>query len=193
MGLETIEADIRKKTEEKVNSTISDAKKSSGEVINKAKEQIFELKKTRALEIQKVVKEYREREIAQANLNARKLVLDAKREAIESLYAKIEERILQIGTAEKKEILKALIEKGKNELQGARYIFSNASDKTLVEGLASAAGLKFGGVVECKGGVIVESESREVRVDYTYESLLVDFRKNSIEEVASQLFGVEKK
>ena len=157
MGLDSIEADIHKKNEEKVNSIISNAEKGAKEIINKAKEQLFEQKKARAVEILGIIKEYKSKEIAQANLNARRLVLDSKKEAIEKLYQKIEEKLLQISPDDKKEILGKLIDKAKGELPGAKYVFSNSNDKGVTSELCGKAGLKFDGIINCNGGIIVET------------------------------------
>ena len=192
MGLDAIEADIRKKNEEKVNSTISNAEKEAKNIVNKAKERLFEMKKMRVLEAQRVTGEYESREIAQANLNARKEILGAKREAVEKLYQKIEEKFLQLSPSEKKELLDALIQRAKRELPKAKFIFCNSADKGVVSELCPKFGLKFEGTVECKGGIIVETENREVRIDYTYESLLAEFGKVSMEEAAGQLFAGQK-
>src|SRR3989344_1744990 len=111
MGLEEVEADIRKRIEAQVSSILAEAEKDAEQIISKGKGQVSGLKKTREEEISKISSEHRNREIAQARMNARKEILDAKKEAIENLFAGIEEKLLKLGPAERKEILGALMEK----------------------------------------------------------------------------------
>ncbi len=192
MGLEEIEAEVQKKTEEKTDGIISNAKKEAAEIINRAREQLFELKKGRALEMQRVLSEYKARELAQANLNARKLQLDARRDAIEAVYKKVEERISSMGPAERKDLLSALVSKAVKELSDAKYVFCNETDRAAVSAICAKTGLKLDGTIDCTGGVVLENGSREIRVDYTFENLLVNFRKTSVKNVAEQLFEEAK-
>ncbi len=189
MGLDEVEADIRKKIDARASAITQEAEKEANALLNKGKEQLFELKKAREIEVLKLLNEFKTREIAQATLTSRKLKLDAKKEAVAAVYGRIEEKLLGISEADKKELLSSLIDRAKRELAGAEYVFCNKDDKKVVSGLCSDTGLKFSGVIECKGGIIVENESGEIRVDYTYENLLADFRKTSIGDVVKQLFG----
>lgn len=189
MGLEDLEVDIRKKVESQVRAIIADAEGEAEKIVSKSKLQLSELKKAREAEIGKITSEYINREIAQAQLNARKEKLNAKKVAIEGLFARIDEKLLQLNAADKKEVLSALIEKAKKELPDARYVYSNKGDKDIASGLCTKAGLSFGGIVDCKGGIVVENADSEVRLDYTYEALLADFRKEVMKDVAAQLFG----
>ena len=192
MGLEDLEADIRKRIEGKVNSLLADAENEAEKIIAKGKENVAMLRREREEEIEKIAKEHRNREIAQAYLNARKLSLDAKKIALEDLFSKVEEKLLELSQADRKEILSALVERAKHELQKAKYVYSNKADKDIVSALCSKQGLSFAGVIDCKGGIIVENSDKEVRVDYTYETMLLDFRKEAINDIATGLFGGKK-
>lgn len=189
MGLEEVESDIKKKIDAQVSAITSDAEKEANVIINKGKEQLFELKKTRELEVQKTVGELKTRELAQANLAGRKLKLDAKKDAIDSVFSRVEEKLLGLGAADKKEILSALIDKAKRELQGAKYVSCSKEDRKIVDALASRAGLQFSSTISCKGGIVVETGDRTVCVDLTYEMLLKMFKKNKIKDIAEQLFS----
>ena len=188
MGLEEVEADIRKRIEAQVSSILAEAEKEAEQIISKGKEQLASLKKIREDEISKVSSEYKNREIAQARMNARKEILDAKKDAIESLFIKIEEKLLELKAQEKREILTVLIEKAKHDLPDAKYICASKDDKKEASAIAAKHGLSFAETIECKGGIVVENKEKEVRLDFTYEALLADFRKAAMKEVALQLF-----
>ena len=189
MGLEEVEADIRKRIEAQVSSILAEAEKDAEQIISKGKGQVSGLKKTREEEISKISSEHRNREIAQARMNARKEILDAKKEAIENLFARIEEKLTGLSAADKKEILTALVEKAKHNLADAKHVYSNKEDKKEVSAIASKHGLAYAGTIGCRGGLVVENKDKEVRLDFTYETLLADFRKEAMKELATQLFG----
>ncbi len=192
MGLEELEADIRKRIESEVSLILAEAETEAEQIISKGKAQVSELRKARAEEIEKLSKEYRNREIAQAQLNSRKLKLDMKKEALESLFAKIEERLHELGTHDRKEIISALISKGRKELPEAKFFYSNKEDKKEATAICKKEGLSFAGTIDCKGGIIIESKNKEVRLDYTYEALLAGFKKEAINDIATGLFGGSK-
>lgn len=192
MGLEELEADIRKRIESKVSSILAEAETEAGQIIAKGKDQVATLRKQRSEEIEKLAKEYKNREIAQAYLNSRKMKLEVKKEALEELFLKIEEKLHALSSHERKEILSALVEKGKRELPDAKFVYSNKDDKKEASLICKKEGLNFAGTVDCKGGVIIENKSKEVRLDYTYEALLADFRKEAINDIATGLFGGNK-
>ena len=189
MGLEEVELDIKKRIESKVAAIKHAAEKEAAQVLEREKNRVRELKKQRDVEIEKLAAEIANRELAAANLSARKLRMDSKKEAIESVYAKIREKLLGLEQGKKDEILRKLIERAVGELQNAKYVFCNSSDRNLVEGIARGKGLKIDGTIDCLGGVVVENCDKTIRVDYTYDSLLENFRKGTLKEISEQLFG----
>ncbi len=189
MGLEEVELDIRRRIELKVLAIRSAAEKEASQILENEKTKIKEMKRQRDSEIEKLAAELTNREVAAANLSARKLKMGAKKELIERVYTRVREKILGLEQAKKDEILGTLIQKAVSELQNAKYVLCNSSDSNLVEKLAKKNGLKLGENINCIGGVIVENSDRTIRVDYTYETFLELFRKDSLKEVSDQLFA----
>ena len=189
MGLEEVEADIKKRIESKVATIKNAGEKEASGIIGNAKARVKELAKIRENEIEKLVSDLKNREIAAANLSARKLKMGAKKDAMEKVYAKVKGRLLDRGSAERGEILRILIEGAKKELPSAKFVLCNAGEKEIVEKLVRGSGIRVDGTAECSGGIIVENSDHSVRIDYTYDALLEQFRKNALKDVAAQLFG----
>ena len=133
VGLEEVEADIRKRIESKVATIKNAGEKEASGIIGNAKTKVKELAKTRENEIEKLVSDLKNRENAAANLSARKLKMDAIKEAMEKVYAKVTERLLGMGQAERGEMLKILIERAKKELPNAKFVLCNADEKGIIE------------------------------------------------------------
>ncbi|HIK00218.1 TPA: hypothetical protein H1016_01625 [archaeon] len=189
MGLEEVELDIKKRIESKVDAIKNAAEKEAAQILDNSKTRVRELKQQRDLEIQKLEAELKNRETAAANLSARKLKMDAKKEAIESVYLRIKEKLTALEQNKREGILSALIGEAVHELHGAKHVFCNSSDRDLAEKIAKKNGLLISGTIDCEGGVVVENSDHTVRVDYTYEMLLEIFRKESLKDISEQLFG----
>lgn len=188
MGLEDVEADIKKRIETKVTSIKKSAETEANQIIDEAKAKIKDRKKARDLEIQTISEEIKNREIATASLSAKKLKMVSKKDAIESVYSRVKEKLKKLDQQEKKDVLSALIGKAKQELADVKYVMCNSADEKIVEGIAKKLGLQMGGNLDCFGGIVVENSDRTIRVDYTFDSLLEQFNRNSLKEVAQQLF-----
>lgn len=187
MGLEDVEKDILKRVMSKVEVIKSSTEKESREIIDKALSEIEELKKARDSEISTALESIRRREKAHVLLQARKIELEAKKSVIESVYADVEKKIKNMGKKEVENILKILIERARREIE-AFYIYSSKKDEELVKKLTKPLGLKYGGNIECIGGVVLENKDGTIGINYTFDSFLEKIKQSTLKEVSRQLF-----
>ncbi len=54
--------------------------------------------------------------------------------------------------------------------------------------MRSAVEPRFGGTIECSGGIVVESDDGMRRVDLRFETLLQDIWEDSVREIAEILW-----
>jgi V/A-type H+-transporting ATPase subunit E len=125
----------------------------------------------------------RVQDLARAELETRKIVLAAQKEALDEVYQRALARLG--GLRENAAILQALLKANESEWRTGGRVFSNPKDAALVKGMAGRA---YAGTVECEGGLIIENADGTRRVDLRYESILRDVWNDSVREVAEVLW-----
>ena len=185
MGLENVINEIisqaEKQKQEIIDQGEQEAKKILAEATSKAKEQAKLFEK----ETKKILDENKRMEISALNIHLHKMFLEAKKSILDELYKQVIEKVYKLDSSKRKELIQKLVERAKKELPDAKFIYCNSKDKELVSGVKN---LKFNGVVDCLGGVIIENEDRSVRVNYTLDVWLQNVKEAYLNEVAKRIF-----
>lgn len=125
----------------------------------------------------------RVQDLARAELEARKSVLAAQKDALDEVYQRA---LARLGTLkENARILEALLQANESEWKAGGRVYSNPKDEALVK---RDVGQAYAGTVECEGGVVIENADGTRRVDLRYESILRDVWSDSVREVAEILW-----
>jgi vacuolar-type H+-ATPase subunit E/Vma4 len=122
------------------------------------------------------------RELAKAEIQAKRIVLKAQKEVIDYIYALALERLSEIS------FIGILIKKKSDELKDS-LVYCNEKDREEVERAIAPLGVKFGGTIVCEGGLVIESADRTIMSDYRLESMLKDVWDDSVTEVVALLWG----
>src|SRR5213596_3913004 len=94
----------------------------------------------------------RVQELARAELESRKIVLAAQKEALDKVYDGALERLGEL--AENTELLRRLLEANQEEWRSGGKVYSNPRDEPVVRKIVGSA---FAGTIECAGGIVIES------------------------------------
>jgi len=130
----------------------------------------------------KATEKLRTQETARAELESRKIVLAGQRETLDAVRAEVLERVNARGI--KEEILRSLLDSHKADWKNGK-VFCNAADKDRVK---SIVGSRFGGTIQCSGGLVIEFEDGTGRIDLRFEILLQDIWEDSVKEIAEMLW-----
>jgi len=121
--------------------------------------------------------------LARAELEARKIVLAAQKEALDGVSAKTLERLG--GLTENADFLRGLLKANESEWRSGGKVYCSPRDEPVVRKIVGSA---FGGMIDCAGGVVIESADGTRRVDVRYESILRDVWNDAVKEVAETLW-----
>ena len=125
----------------------------------------------------------RVQELARADLEGRKIVLAAQKEALDEVYRRA---LSRLGTLkENTRILQALLKANESEWKAGGRVYSSERDAAFVKGLVGKA---YAGAVDCQGGLVIENADGTRRVDLRYESVLRDVWNDSVREIAEILW-----
>ena len=178
MGLEELKKQIAKDMEEQIKEIEKQTSLESKELLSQATKQVKDYEKQKQEETQKQIAELTRREEALVELEGNKLVQEAKREAINAVFASLKEKLQTLPAKERSTIIKDLIAKAKTEIDVAT-VYVNKDDVPSIKNAKSE---------EIMGGVIAENKDGSVRVDYSFDSLLQEFRQEMLSTLSEKLF-----
>lgn len=180
MGLDKVVDNIRAEGRAQAGSIAASAKKEADAILADAKRQAAEITARRTGEATTAADAHLKREIANADLEARRLRLAAERELMTSIRAEAEKRLAALAPAQREAHLKTLVAKA-NVPNGRVWVAKQD------EAAARKLGLSVAGTFEGLGGVIVEAADGATRENLRYETLLEEIWASSLPQVATKL------
>jgi len=163
----------------------AEGRKEVGNIIREAMKESEKLLKEKSDEAKKVAKRMKTQETARAEIESKKLVLKAQKEFLDEVYKTALKRLSEKWSIK---LIESTLRQKSSEVKNG-FIYSNERDRSTVESLVSTYGGQFGGVIDCLGGLVIESGDRSVRTDYRLETILKDVWDESVIEVTSILWG----
>ena len=180
MGLDKVVENIRSEGRTQSASIVDAAKKDADAIIADAKRQAAEITARRQAEASAAADAHLKREVANADLEARRLRLAAERELMTAIRQEAEQRLAALPAAKREAHLKALVAKA-NVTNGRVWVAKQD------EASARKLGLNVAGTFDGLGGVIVESPDGATRENLRYETLLDEIWQASLPQVATKL------
>jgi V/A-type H+-transporting ATPase subunit E len=188
MPLDSIVQEIYRKGEEQVQAIINEAKREAEKIIAEAEEKAKEILEKARKDGEKEAEALRRQEISSVRLEMKRQLLNKQREVLEAVFKAVEERIKNMDLDTKKKIYTALLKQ--NAVEGM-VVCSNKDDEDLIKSIIQELGLnaRYGGNIDCLGGVVIESADGEFRVNLTFEELLNQLYEQKMSELSKMLFG----
>lgn len=183
MALDKVVQNIRAEGRAQADQTVAAAKKEADAILQDARRQAEELRAKRAQVATAAAEALSKRETANADLEARRLRLNAERELMATIRAEAEKRLAALPPAQREAHLKALVAKA-NVPNGKVWVAQQD------EAAARKLGLPVAGTFQGLGGVIVESADGATRENLRYETLLEEVWTESLPQVAAKLTKV---
>jgi len=178
MGFEKLEKAVLEKARKDADSIVSEAKKKADAVLEQARQEADRAAEKYKSETKRLVEQIRNREIASGRLDAKKLMLQSKKELSEKVFLKAAKDIpKKLTKAQKQKILTKLVDNAKAQMDVGQ-IFCSKDDIALVPGAKAK---------DILGGVIAESKDGTTMIDYSFETMLQDVREKNIAEVSAIL------
>ena len=181
MGLETVKEEIIRNARKQEEDLLAEARQKAAEIIKKAEEQVEELRQKSDAEAGRIMEIAKKQELASAELEGKKMLLEAKKQLIAQVFAEAQKKVEALDAKKKAAYMDKLLEKAKNDIEVAK-VFCSKKDAKLLNGVD----------VESKdmlGGLIAENRDGTIRVDYSFESILQSIKENELQGISKILFG----
>ena len=182
MGLELVVEDVLVQGRAEAEAIRAVGRAEHNRMVTEARAEGAQVLSGREDEGRRVAERIRVRELARADLESKKIILAAQKDVLEEVYQGVLRRLRSIPDAGP--LLRSLLERNRAEWSGGR-VLANASDAATVQ---VVVGKSFGGIIDCVGGLVIESADGSRRIDLRFESVLADVWTNVIREVANVLW-----
>lgn len=180
MGLETVKEEIIRNAKNQEESLIAEARNETVRLMDEAEKKVAGLKEKSDAETKRIIDLVKKQELASAELESKKMLLEAKKELIENVFSEVRKNLEKLDSKKREEFIKKLLEKSKNDIEVAN-VYCNEKDKKFLEGVNVES-------MELVGGLIAENEDKTVRVDYSFDTMLQSLKENELQNINKILF-----
>lgn len=187
MSLEKVVDQIMQTAKTEAEHIETKAKKDAKEITFKAL-QIAEKKASKYnAETEQLLNETKRMELSSLKLQLSKNTITSKKEVMDSVRESALAKIDSLSKADRKKLIKQLVNDAKRELPDAKKYYCNKTDKALIRELFPK--LTFKSEADVLGGIILENNDGTVLVDNTFELVLDKVMEENLNALSIKLFG----
>ncbi len=179
MGLEAVREEITGNVKKQEESLLAEAREQAAKIMSEAEKKAGEFREKSESETKKIIEIAKRQDAASADLEAKKLALEAKKIAVNRVFEEARQRLKKLDLKKKEFIFKRLIEKASKETD-VGTIYCNKSDANLFKGYKAEN-------ADIVGGLIAENKEGTIRVDYSFDMMLESIRESQLQEISKIL------
>ena len=183
MSLDKMVEDIQRKGDEKAEEIRLDGKTEAERLLQEAKAKRKAILEATLADAHKAVGRLRIQETSRVELENRRAHLMMERDMLDMALEKARERLLVLPADKDRDILRRILA---NHGSNAPVVISSRRQEATVKALAPS--LRFGGSIDCMGGLVLQTVDGSVRYDFRYETILDQAAQASMRDVAKALF-----
>jgi len=181
MGIEVVREDILNKAKEQSAGIIAQARKESDKIMKESLIKVEEMKVRTEEEIKKILEMIKKQELASAELESKKMVLEAKKQIIENVFIEVRKKLEAFDDKKRETYIKKLLEKAKKDIE-VEYVYCAKRDVKFLKELKSEN-------ADMICGLIAENKEKNIRVDYSFDTMLQNLKENELQIINKILFG----
>jgi len=186
MSIEKLKNSLLSEANEEAEKIVASAQAHVDNMLNEERSKSAALRTEAEMEVSKLLAEQYNERTAWARLEAKRILAEAREDAIENVLEDFFESLSKIRKSpEYKSFLKVSVEKASSELGGSVTIHILKGDKECLPKLKGASIVED---LEGLGGAMVESSDGKVRVNLTLETLFETRRDELRKQIFQKLF-----
>lgn len=190
MSLDTVINDIREEAEARADEIIEKAEARAEEIISEAEADAERIRDEQEAEVDSEIAQEREQALSSAKLQAKQERLGARRDVLQEVRERVESELAAMEGDRREKLTRALLEASLNEFDADTIeVYGHADDEDLLTELVIEYDhAEYGGTIDILGGVVAESETADVRVNNSFDSVLDSVWDDGIKQLSDQLF-----
>jgi len=151
MGLETVKEEVIRSAKSQEQSLIAEARKETVRLMNEAEKKIAEMKQKSNVETKRIADVIKKQELASAELDNKKMLLETKKQLIGSVFAELKKNLERLDGNKRESYINNLLEKAKNDIE-VESVYCNKKDLKFVKDFKTEATDILGGFNSRKQG-----------------------------------------
>jgi len=185
MALDNVVGEILASASKEAEKLVQDAEKEKASILQQADETIATKKKAQAKELELALVRLKQQEISSAELEAKRIVLNAKKDALDEAFRETLKELNSMPSSEKAKVYGKIIVKGKAVINNPK-VYCPKGDAAL---LGAAVGVRAIVEKDMEPGLILESEDGTISLDYRFKTVLEGVWDKELKSVSNILFG----
>ncbi len=180
MSIETVVQEIISEAEEKSKKIIENAKKEAEKIKHEYQEKSEILRKEMEEETEEIIKKIEIKEIANAKLECKRKVAEAKNKIIKEVFQEIDQILEKMEGKQRQNLVKKLANSCKREMKNVKKILCCEKDIDLIKKEFPKANIDK---IECKGGFIALSSDETEMYDARFENFTSLYKKEILKRI----------
>ncbi|MBC7108355.1 MAG: hypothetical protein H5T41_06175 [Methanomassiliicoccales archaeon] len=185
MALDTVVRDILEKAKCEADSLIAEAEKERDAILKECEESIAKRKRVQEKQFEDLTRRLARQEISSAELEAKKIVLKAKKEILDRAFGEALREIYGMDRENRARIYHKIIERAKTIVSRPRIICPKGDAALIEKSVANVAIIE----TDMEPGLIIESEDGLIRLDFRFRTMLEEIWEKEMKKISTILFG----
>jgi V/A-type H+/Na+-transporting ATPase subunit E len=184
MAMEEVAKDILDKARGEADQRIRAAETERERILHEADVKIENMRKAEEKELQDNLARMRRQEISSAELEAKKIVLNARKDVLARTFEETLSELSKMKPQEKSALYKKILADGKKVIHKPK-VFCPEGEADLLAGLRGCDSLTE---IAIGPGLILENEDGSVRLDYRFKTILESIWNRELKTISNTLF-----
>jgi V/A-type H+-transporting ATPase subunit E len=168
MALDKVVKDIIESARREAEALIERGEEERETILRGTEEKALKLRKAQERELEEAVKRLRRQEISSAELEAKKIVLNKKKEILDRTFEETLGELSAMPTNDKKRVYRKSVDAAKKVISRPK-VFCPRGEAGLLAGLTDLASINE---TEMDAGLILENEDGSILLDYRFRTIL---------------------
>jgi V/A-type H+-transporting ATPase subunit E len=185
MALDKVVGSILESANKEAASLIATAEKERASILQQADETIANKKKAQEKELEIALKRLRQQEISSAELEAKRIVLNAKKELLDRSQAETLKDLESMPSADKGRIYGKIMADAKKAVSRPKVLCPRG-ETGLIPRDSEVTSITE---TDMGSGLVLESQDGTIRLDYRFSTILGTVWEKELKNVSNVLFG----
>jgi V/A-type H+-transporting ATPase subunit E len=185
MALDNVVGQILDSANREADKLIQEAEKEKTAILRQADESIAIKKKAYGKELDLSLARLKQQEISSAELEAKRMILNAKKEVLDEAFRVTLKDLNAISDSEKSRIYAKIVSKSQNTIRNPK-VYCPRGNTSLLGGVT---GIHSVTEKDMEAGLILESEDGKISLDYRFKTILEGIWEKELKNVSNILFG----
>lgn len=185
MALDEVISNITESAQAKARELSAEAEKERAAILKQADDKIAAKRLAQQKELEAALKRLKQQEISSAELEAKRIVLNAKKDVMDRSFQEALGSLLNMDEGNRGRMYRKILEGGKTVIQSPK-VYCPRGESKLISGVAGLGKVEE---TDMETGLVLEDASGNVRLDYRFRVILESVWDKELKNVSNTLFG----